>query len=88
MAGGLDKVSKIMSAEYDVIYVQEATELLEDEWEHLTTRLRRAAMPYQQIIGLLLTRPGPTTGSNAEPKAGGSPSSPPATRTTRFFMTQ
>ena len=50
VAGGLDKVSKIMSAEYDVIYVQEATELLEDEWEHLTTRLRRAAMPYQQIL--------------------------------------
>ena len=50
VAGGLDKVSKIMSAEYDVIYVQEATELLEDEWEHLTTRLRRSTMPYQQII--------------------------------------
>lgn len=50
VAGGMDKVGKIMSAEYDVIYVQEATELNEDEWEHLTTRLRRAAMPYQQII--------------------------------------
>ena len=33
------------------IYVQEATEITEDEWEHLTTRLRRAVAPYQQIIG-------------------------------------
>lgn len=49
--GGLDKVSKIMSSEYDIIYVQEATELSEDEWEHLTTRLRRTTTPYQQIIG-------------------------------------
>jgi len=51
VTGGLDKVSKIMSSEYDVIYVQEATEISEDEWEHLTTRLRRATVPYQQIIG-------------------------------------
>jgi PBSX family phage terminase large subunit len=51
VTGGLDKVSKIMSAEYDVIYVQEATEISEDEWEHLTTRLRRTTTPYQQIIG-------------------------------------
>jgi phage terminase large subunit len=48
--GGLDKVSKLMSAEYDQIYVQEATEVTEDEWEHLTTRLRRGATPYQQIM--------------------------------------
>jgi PBSX family phage terminase large subunit len=51
VTGGLDKISKIMSSEYDVIYVQEATEISEDEWEHLTTRLRRATVPYQQIIG-------------------------------------
>ena len=51
VTGGLDKVTKIMSSEYDVIYVQEATEISEDEWEHLTTRLRRGTTPYQQIIG-------------------------------------
>lgn len=49
--GGLDKVSKIMSAEYDLVYVQEATEVSEEEWEHLTTRLRGSVTPYQQIIG-------------------------------------
>jgi PBSX family phage terminase large subunit len=49
--GGLDKASKIMSTEYDVAYVQEATELAEDDWEALTTRLRYGRMPYQQLLG-------------------------------------
>lgn len=48
--GGLDKASKIMSSEWDLIYVQEATELLEEDWEALTTRLRNGVMPYQQLI--------------------------------------
>lgn len=49
--GGLDKVSKIMSAEYDVIYIQEATELVENDWESLTTRLRNWKVSFQQILG-------------------------------------
>lgn len=49
--GGMDKPSKIMSSEYDIIYVQEATELTEDDWESLTTRLRWGRLPYQQMIG-------------------------------------
>jgi len=49
--GGMDKPRKIMSTEYDVIYVQEAVELQEEDWETLTTRLRNAVLPYQQIIG-------------------------------------
>lgn len=49
--GGLDKVSKIMSAEYDVIYIQEATELTENDWESLTTRLRNWRVSFQQILG-------------------------------------
>lgn len=48
--GGLDKPSKIMSSEYDVIYVQEATELEIDDWEALTTRLRNGQVSFQQII--------------------------------------
>lgn len=50
VVGGMDKDSKVMSSEYDTIYVQEATELLEPEWEALTTRLRYGVMPYQQLI--------------------------------------
>lgn len=48
---GMDKPSKIMSTEFDMIYVMEATELKVDSWEALTTRLGRGvAMPYQQLI--------------------------------------
>lgn len=50
MVGGFDKASKIMSSEYDMIYVQEATELTENEWESGTTRLRNGVMPYQQLL--------------------------------------
>lgn len=48
--GGMDKALKVMSTEYDVIYVQEATELTENDWESLTTRLRNGRVPYQQLI--------------------------------------
>ena len=41
---------KIMSSEYDMIYVQEATELVEDDWEKLTTRLRNRVAPIQQLL--------------------------------------
>lgn len=47
---GLDKADKIMSSQYDLIYVQEATELTEDDWESLTTRLRNNVLPWQQLI--------------------------------------
>lgn len=48
--GGLDDADKIMSTEYDMIYVPEATEATEDDAEKLTTRLRNGVMPYQQLI--------------------------------------
>ncbi len=50
VVGGMDRATRIMSTEYDLIYVQEAIELLEPEWEALTTRLRNAKMPWQQLI--------------------------------------
>jgi phage terminase large subunit len=49
--GGMDRPTSVMSAEYDFIYVQEAIELNETDWESLTTRLRNNRMPFQQIIG-------------------------------------
>ena len=48
--GGMDKPTKIMSAEYDVIYVQEAIELTEEDWEALTTRLRNGKVSFQQLM--------------------------------------
>lgn len=51
VVGGLDKATRIMSSEYDLIYVQEATEITENDWESLTTRLRNNRIPgYQQLL--------------------------------------
>ncbi len=54
---GMDKPSKVMSTQYDFILVDEATELLEDDWESLTTRNRNGVMPYQQCVAAV--NPGP-----------------------------
>lgn len=48
--GGMDKPSKILSTEYDLVYVQEATELTLEDWETLTTRVRNGVVSFQQII--------------------------------------
>jgi len=48
--GGIDKSSRIMSSEYDLIAVFEGRELSQDDWESLLTRLRHGVMPYQQAI--------------------------------------
>lgn len=50
VVGGLDQPDKIMSSEYDVIFVQEATECTPDDWEKLGTRLRNGMGPYHQLI--------------------------------------
>lgn len=50
VVGGLDKPSRIMSSEYDVVYVQEATELDEGDWEAITTRLRNGVVSFQQLL--------------------------------------
>jgi hypothetical protein len=51
--GGLDEITKILSSEWDMIYVQEAREASEDDWEHLCTRAsgRAGGMPYSQVLG-------------------------------------
>lgn len=48
--GGMDKSMKIMSSEYDIVYVQEATELTESDWEAITTRLRNGKISFQQLM--------------------------------------
>lgn len=48
--GGMDKPMKVMSSEYDLCYVQEATELTEEDWESITTRLRNGKVSFQQLI--------------------------------------
>jgi phage terminase large subunit len=51
VVGGMDVSDKIMSSEYDLIYVQEATELTLTDWEKLTTRLRNGRLSFQQLLG-------------------------------------
>lgn len=57
--GGLDRATRIMSSEYDVCYVQEATELTQDDWEAVTTRLRNGRTPFMQLMADC--NPGPPT---------------------------
>jgi PBSX family phage terminase large subunit len=51
VVAGLDDPRKVLSTDFDLIYVQEATELEENDWQILLTRLRNNALSYQQIIG-------------------------------------
>ncbi len=50
IVGGLNKVFRIFSSQYDTIYLQEATEALLGDIEALTTRLRNGVLPYQQLV--------------------------------------
>lgn len=50
VVAGLDDPEKIGSTEFDVVYVQEATELEESDWGMLLRGLRNGVLPYQQII--------------------------------------
>jgi hypothetical protein len=50
VVGGLDKPEKVLSSEYDLIFVDEATELTVTDWETLSTRLRNGVLPWQQQL--------------------------------------
>jgi phage terminase large subunit len=48
--GGLDKASRIMSTEYDIVYVQESTEITLDDLESIKSRLRNWQISFQQLL--------------------------------------
>ena len=48
--GGLDQPTRIMSSDYDIIYIQEATEITLEDHEMCTTRLRNWTISFQQLI--------------------------------------
>lgn len=50
VVGGMDDPTKIMSAEYDIAYAQEATELTVGDWEAIITRLRNGKISFQQLL--------------------------------------
>jgi hypothetical protein len=58
---GLDKSSKVLSAEFDLVYINQAEEVSLPDWEVLTTRVtgRAGNMPYSQLISD--ANPGPPT---------------------------
>ena len=47
---GLDDAERLASTEFDLIYVNEATELESDDWGMLLRGLRNGVLGYQQII--------------------------------------
>lgn len=51
VTGGMDRPDKVLSSEWDMIYVPEATDLTLTDWETLGGRLRAAAGPYDQLFG-------------------------------------
>lgn len=50
VVAGLDDAEKLASTEFDLIYVNEATELEADDWGMLLRGLRNGVLPYQQIM--------------------------------------
>lgn len=48
---GMDRPEKIMSAEYDLVFGDEATELALNDWESVGTRLRNGILSWQQQMG-------------------------------------
>jgi hypothetical protein len=50
MLTGMDNPVKIMSSEFDLVYVGEATELSITDWEFITARLRNGRTSFQQVI--------------------------------------
>lgn len=48
--GGMDASTRVMGADYDVVYVSEATELTLEDYEFLSTRLRNNRLHFQQFL--------------------------------------
>lgn len=57
--GGMDKPTRIFSTQYDVIFVVEAIEFTEDEYQSLYRALRNQQVPFQAMI--TDTNPGAQT---------------------------
>lgn len=51
LMSGMDKASKVLSMEVDIIFCDELVEFTEEDWEYLISRLRGSVVPYKRIIG-------------------------------------
>jgi phage terminase large subunit len=69
VVGGLDRPSRLLSTEYDLAMVDEATETDPEDIDTIITRLRHGRLSYQQL--LMCTNPaGPTHHLKARADAG------------------
>jgi phage terminase large subunit len=50
VVSGLDDMQKIMSSQFDIIYVNEGTDIRQDQWEYLMTRNRNGVLPWQVMM--------------------------------------
>ena len=51
VTGGLDNPEKILSSQWNIIYIQEATEITQADWEQVGGRLRNPGEGFRQLIG-------------------------------------
>jgi phage terminase large subunit len=59
LVSGLDKSSRLLSTEFDIVFVDEAIEVTDEDLDTLITRLRNGVLSYQQLI--MATNPGAPT---------------------------
>lgn len=57
VVGGLDRATRLLSTEYDLVFVDEAIEVTAEDLDTIVTRLRNGRLSYQQLI--MATNPGP-----------------------------
>lgn len=50
VVGGMDNPTKIMSSQWDFVYINEGLEMTQEEVEAVLTRMRNGKMPYQIIL--------------------------------------
>lgn len=55
--GGLDRPSKLLSTEFDLVFVDEAIEVTAEDLDTIVSRLRNGVLPLQRLI--MATNPGP-----------------------------
>jgi PBSX family phage terminase large subunit len=57
--GGMDRSTRVLSTEFDIALIDEATEMTEEDLDTIDGRLRNGALPVQQMI--MCTNPGAPT---------------------------
>lgn len=57
VVGGLDKATRLLSTEFDLVFVDEAIEVTAEDLDTIVTRLRNGVLSKQRLI--MATNPGP-----------------------------